>query len=108
MLKRNDIESAFRKLAGKQLSIARRAGSGRNFHFGEVREYPADNLGRARTGGEFALHLGSPWRIEGPNGMVNGSEDIWHHAEQEAPPAGWTYEQGSSLQDQRPSELLGG
>lgn len=108
VLKRVDIEAAFRALAGKQLSIARLAGSGRNFHFGEMREYPPDMRGRTGSGGEYALHLACPWRIDGPRGTVTGSDDIWEYADEGTCPEGWKYEDGNSLQDRRLGELLGG
>jgi hypothetical protein len=102
-MNRDDINETFKALVGKPLTIARLAGSMRNFDFGEVSPNP-----NGGSGGEYALHLQCPWRIDGPQGTVTGSDDLWEHETLPLPPSGWTYESGESLQDRRLGELLGG
>ena len=96
------VHSAVQPLVGLRLSIARRAGSMRGFHFGAVSE---DESG---SWGEYALHLQCPWRIDGPRGVVTGQGDLWEHPTLELPPEDWSYEGGNSLQDVRLGALLGG
>ena len=72
----------------------------RVFHFGDVVEHVDGSTGA------FALHLQCPWRIDGRDGTVSGSDDLWVHASVPTPPEEWSYEDGNSLQDRRLGELL--
>jgi hypothetical protein len=98
---REPILEHLQPLVGLRLSIARRAGAMRGFHFGEVRPLERGNAG------EFALHIECPWRMDGPDGIVTGWTDIWRYPGPR-PPEGWTWDHGPNLQDQRLAELLGG
>jgi hypothetical protein len=99
----NRIQSHVQQLIGLQLTIARLAGSGRNFHFGPIR--PVDK----GTVGEFALHIQCAWRLEGPDGIYTGDRDIWWpNPETERWSKDWSYEKGNSVQDTRLKELLQG
>ncbi len=88
-------------IVGMPLSIARRASSMRGFHFGAVR--PIDR----GTAGEYSLHIQCPWRIEGPNGILTGSSDLWRPLSSDVDWNTWTYERGN-LQDALLREWLGG
>jgi hypothetical protein len=104
--KKLQIQSHLTPLVGRKLSIARRAADMRGFHFGRVTvEEPGD-----RSGGEFALHIQCPWRLEGPAGILTGQSDLWEPAEpsQEIDWDSWDYEKDPNLQDRRIGELLGG
>ena len=90
-----------RLLVGLPLSIARRAATMRTFHFGSVR--PVER----GTVGEYALHVQCAWRIEGANGIVTGSADLWRPLSPDADREAWNYEDGN-LQDALLQEWLGG
>jgi tetratricopeptide (TPR) repeat protein len=96
------LQQQFEPLVDLKLSIARRAGSMRNFHFGNIRHIDGGSIG------EYALHIQCPWRIESAAGIVTGSQDLWQWAFAEHEPLGWDYEDGNSLQDVRLGELLKG
>jgi hypothetical protein len=98
---RDELLNALGPLLGERLTIARRAASMRGFHFGDIVEHDDGSTG------VFALHLQCPWRIDGPDGTVTGSDDLWVHAAMSKPPDEWSYEDGDSLQDRRLAELLG-
>src|SRR4051812_41512588 len=86
------------QLIGLKLSIARWIG----FHFGNVRQVEDGSKG------EYALHIGCPWRIESATGIVTGSADLRRWAFGERQPQGWNYDDGNSLQDVRIAQLLKG
>ena len=90
-------------LIGLQLSIARRAATMRIFHFGRVG--PVER----GTAGKYAMHIQCAWRLDGPEGILTGSEDLYQPAETsgEIDWERWNYETGN-LQDQRLGEWLGG
>ncbi|MCP4591296.1 MAG: hypothetical protein GY842_11150 [bacterium] len=92
-------------LIGRKLSIARRAADMRGFHFGRVTVYE-DGSG---SGGEFALHVQCPWRIEGPDSIVTGEADLWEPAnpDENIDWDTWNYEDNENLQDLRIRTLLG-
>jgi tetratricopeptide (TPR) repeat protein len=96
------IQQQLEPLVGLKLSIARRAASMRNFHFGKIRLIERGSIG------EYALHIQCPWRIDSMAGIVTGSQDLWHWAFGEHEPLGWDFEDGNSLQDVRLGELLKG
>jgi hypothetical protein len=100
-LKRNEILEALQPLVGLSLTIARKAGSTRGFHCGAIRPHSRGSCG------EYALHLQCSWRIDGPDGIVTGTEDLWQHVEPDVRPDDWSHEHGDSLQDARLGELLG-
>ena len=97
------VKKQLRPLVGLKLSIARLAANMRGFHFGEVQVVERGTIG------EYALHLQCPWRIEGPEGLITGSSDLWEpdtEARASQQPS-WTYENGN-LQDERLGFLLKG
>ncbi len=76
----------------------------RVFHFGQIRK------GEGGTVGEYALHVQCPWRLEGPDGIVTGRQDLWEPAE-DSPDIDWEtwdYEENENLQDKLIGELLEG
>lgn len=91
-------------LIGLGLSLARRAADLRIFHFGPVRSVEHGLVG------ELALHIQCPWRIEGPDGIVTGSRDLWCPAEvgDDLDWESWDHEKGENLQDKCIGSLLGG
>ena len=97
----SEIVAAFGELLGLPLAIARRGGSMRGFHFGEIRQLEGGSVG------DYALHVQCPWRLDGPDGTVTGRDDLWEHATLDVPPDDWSYEDGASLQDSRLGALLG-
>ena len=100
------IQSRLAPLVGRKLSMARRAGDMRGFHFGPVTVEGAGN----RSSGEFALHIQCPWRLEGPTGIVTGRMDLWEPAEAGADidRNSWHFDRNPNLQDRRIGELLKG
>jgi len=78
----------------------------RVFHFGRVTIEEA----KSRSYGEFALHIQCPWRIEGPDGIVTGRDDLWEPAEpnDDIDWDSWDFEKNDNLQDRRIRSLLGG
>ena len=90
------------ELLGLELTIARLAGNMRNFGFGAIRPAP-----KGGTIGDFALHIQCPWRIDGPDGIYTGGEDLYVYAGGEQQPENWSYEAGNSLQTARLDSLLG-
>jgi len=99
-----DVLEYLNGLLGLQLSIARRAGAMRNFHFGPIRQLERGNIGR------YALHIQCPWRLEGPFDMVTGSSDLWKPADQsvEIDWDNWDYNTPENLQDVQLQHLLQG
>lgn len=93
-------------LIGLKLSIARRAGDMRVFHFGGV-TVAEDGRG---SFGQFALHVQCPWRIEGPDGIVTSRTDLWQPADPDANIDWdtWDCDKDENLQDLRIASLLGG
>jgi hypothetical protein len=89
---------------GLQLTIARRAGSLRNFQFGPIRRIDGGTVG------SFALHLQCPWRLEGPQGIVTGSSDLDEPADETAQVDWdtWDYDTDANLQDAKLAEVLQG
>lgn len=99
-----EIVNELKPLVGLKLSIARRAANMRIFHFGEVRTF------KNGTVGDYALHVQCPWRVEGPDGIVTGSDDLWEPAEisEGFDRDSWDNETGENLQDRKIGDLLGG
>lgn len=97
----DEILAHLQPLVGLQLTIARRAGAMRNFHFGPVRPVERGNAG------EYALHIQCPWRLDSLQGVVTGWTDIWYHPGPH-PPEGWTWDDGPNVQDEQLAWLLGG
>lgn len=100
-----EIMLQLQPIVGLKLSVARLAASMRGFHFGRMREVPGGTVG------EYALHIQCPWRMEGPNGIVTGSSDLWEPAydDPDIDWDTWDYDAyGGNLQDRRLAELLGG
>lgn len=92
----------FDQLIGLKLSIARRAGSMRGFHFGRI------HLLEDGTAGDYALHIQCPWRLDGPDGTVTGSSDLWEHTSGMAMPDEWEPNEHDNVQDARLGNLLKG
>lgn len=101
-MKRHKIQKYVKRLIGLQLSIARLAGSGRNFHFGVVKSHSKG------SSGEYALHIQCAWRIEHSSKIVTGSHDIWWPYREIEGPKKWNYEDGNSIQDVQLYKLLEG
>lgn len=99
---RSHIITQLEKLVGLRLSAARRAANMRTLQFGDLRTIEDGSIG------EFALHIQCPWRIEGPDGTVTGSEDLWEPIERgsDSDPDDWHYEQSPNLQDSQVGQLL--
>jgi hypothetical protein len=71
------ISRSLLQLVGLPLSIARDAGSMKNFQFGAIRPHPSGE----GTIGQYALHVQCPWRIVGGDGIVTGSADYYEPAD---------------------------
>jgi len=80
------IARAFGPVYGMKLSIARNAGSMKNFQFGTIMPHPTGK----GTIGQYALHVQCPWRfvlaqfawrLPTRNLFVTGSGDWWEPAE---------------------------
>jgi tetratricopeptide (TPR) repeat protein len=97
-----EIQQQLEPLIGLKLSIARRGGSMRIFHFGTIRQVEKGSVGK------YALHIQCDWRIESVVGIVTGSDDLGQWAFAERDPLGWTYEDQNNLQDVRLGELFKG
>jgi hypothetical protein len=95
------IQKHLEPLVGLVLSIARRAADMRVLHFGAIQQVEGGTVG------QYALHIQCPWRLDGPVGVITGSEDLWESALGDTPP-NWNYEDSPSLQDSRLAEVLRG
>ena len=88
-------------MVGLRLCLTRRSADLRQFHFGPV------SRDGAKRWGTWALHLGCPWRLDGPDGLVTGSGDLRSRCPGSAASAKesvmWNYDTDGTLQD----ELLG-
>jgi hypothetical protein len=93
---------AFDVLIGLRLSIVRRAADMLGLHFGEIRPHHSGE----GTVGDYVLHVQCPWRLDGPQGTVTGRDDLWVYAGPGERPAGWSYEDGLSLQDRKFANLF--
>ena len=89
--------NAFDVLIGLRLSIVRRAADMLVLHFGVIRPHPSGE----GTVADYALHVQCPWRLDGPQGTVTGSGDLWVYAGPGERPPDWSYEDGFSLQDRK-------
>jgi hypothetical protein len=98
---RDDILAHLQPLVGLRLSIARLGGTMRGLHFGDVR--PVER----GTAGEYALHISCAWRLDGPEGVVTGSSDLWAYPGP-GMPEDWDWEEGPNVQNERLAALLGG
>lgn len=96
------VQAELDALVGLPLSAARLMGSMRGFHFGAVRP-----LERG-TGGEYALHVSCPWRLDHVSGPVTGYHDLWRPADPGDAGPGWKWEQGETFQDRRLGHVLRG
>jgi hypothetical protein len=94
--------SAFDVLMNLRLSIVRRAADMLVVHFGEIRPHSSGE----GTVGDYALHVQCPWRFDGPGGAITGRDDLWEYAGPGERPGNWSYEDGSSLQDERLSHFF--
>ncbi|HWB29882.1 MAG TPA: hypothetical protein VG736_05205 [Vicinamibacterales bacterium] len=96
------IDDALRQIVGLPLSLSRRGTTMRIFHFGAITSEGT------RAYGEFALHLQCPWRIEGPEGLVTGSRDVFEPPDSRVSSADpdWNYDSGN-LQDVLVAKWLG-
>jgi hypothetical protein len=99
---KEQIQCALKVLIGLPLSIARRAADMRNFHFGSIR------IIEKGSAGDYALHIQCPWRIEGPNGIVTGGDDLWEPANEQDYDENWDYDKTENLQDSKLKDLLKG
>ncbi len=102
---RTEILKHLSPLVGLKLSLARRAADLRGFHFGQV-TFESDGK---RSFGEFVFHIQCAWRIEGPDGIVTGSADLWVpvNPHEEFDWHTWNYDENENLQDQQIESLLG-
>src|SRR5688572_17929415 len=98
----NKVLQAVEPLIGLKLSVARRAGDMRGFHFGEMQEVDRGTVG------QYALHVSCPWRIDGPEGIVTGRNDLWEHISGTLMPDDWEPSIDDNLQDIQLSNLFGG
>jgi hypothetical protein len=82
----HQIVKAFAPVCGLKLSIARNAGSMKNFQFGAITVHPRGK----GTVGQYALHIQCPWRlvvaqcawrVSTKNLIVTGAGDWWEPAE---------------------------
>ena len=91
-------------LVGLPWSIARRAASMANFHFGNI------SYGEQESVGQFSLHLQCPWRIEHAGDVFVGASDLWEPADpnEEIDWSTWDYEKDENLRDSRLQQLLNG
>lgn len=96
------IQAELDRLVGLPLSIARRMGSMAGFHFGAVRPLPRG------TGGELALHVSCPWRLDHVGGPVTGSDDLFRPADPGSAGPEWDWEDGETFQDRRLAGVLRG
>jgi hypothetical protein len=71
------------------------------FHVGTVRPVERGSVG------EYALHVQCAWRIEGANGIVTGSADLWRPLSPDIDREAWNYEDGN-MQDALLHKWLGG
>jgi hypothetical protein len=99
---RAGIQAELERLVGLPLSIARLMGSMRGFHFGAVRP-----LERG-TGGEFALHVSCPWRLDHVRGAITGSDDLWTPADPADAGPDWDWEERETFQDRRLGRVMRG
>ena len=96
------IQAELNRLVGLPLSIARLMGSMRGFHFGAVRP-----LERG-TGGEYALHVSCPWRLDHVSGPLTGSDDLWRPADPRDAGPDWDWEEGETFQERQLGRVLRG
>jgi hypothetical protein len=96
------IQAELDQIMGLPLTIARLMGSMRGFHFGTVRP-----LARG-TGGEYALHLSCPWRLDHVSGPLTGSDDLWRPADPRDAGPGWDWEEGETFQERQLGRVLRG
>lgn len=101
-MNQNKVQQVVESLIGLRLSVARRAGDMRVFHFGQMRDKDG------ATVGQYALHIQCPWRIDGPDGIVTGQCDLWEHISAEPMPDEWEPSIDDNIQDVRISNLFGG
>ena len=99
--KANDVLQC---LVGLPWSIARRAASMANFHFGEITYHGKGSIG------QFGLHIQCPWRIEHSGKVFTGASDLWEPAnpQEEVDWSTWDYEKNENLRDYLLQELLKG
>lgn len=71
---KHHVQRSLACLHGQELCLTRRALEIRQFHFGEIQGHGD------KWWGKFALHVSGPWRLDGPEGLVTGSEDLGHSA----------------------------
>ncbi len=96
------IQDILKVLVGLPLSHSYRAADMRMLHFGKARVVPKGRVG------DYTLHPQCPWRVEGPDGIVTGSDDLWEPANEEDWHENWSYDGSETLQDARLRELLEG
>ena len=95
------IQDILKVLVGLPLSHSFRAADMRMLHFGKARVVENGRVG------DYALHLQCPWRVEGPDGIVTGSDDLWEPANEDDWHENWSYDGSVTLQDVQLRELLG-
>ncbi len=95
------IQDILKVLVGLPLSHSFRAAGMRMLHFGKARVVENGRVG------DYALHLQCPWRVEGPDGIVTGSDDLWEPANEDDWHENWSYDGSVTLQDAQLRELLG-
>ena len=99
----DEITRALTALVGLRLSIARRAGAMRIFHFGDVKQLNSGSLG------EYALHLQCGWRIESSDGLITGVSDVWEPVDEARRfDPEWDYQRDGNLQDEKIGAWLAG
>jgi len=89
-------------LVGKPLSILRFLGQTLNVQFGKIHTSKSGE----GTIGELALHVQCSWRLDGPNGIVVGYQEMFDYVGRKEP-THWDFEKGSSLLEKRLNDLFG-
>lgn len=97
-----EIRNTLQVIVGLPLRITRLAADMRGFHFGTITE---DEKG---SYGEYALHVQCSWRLEGPNGIITGYQDLWEPKNEEDWDENWCYYKQENLQDAKIKEWMGG
>lgn len=89
------------ELIGHELVTSFLAADMRVFGFGKPRAVKRGVIA------DYSLHLQCPWRLDGPDGTLVTSRDLFVYAGPDPEPKGWDYEMGHSRQTTALEALLG-